>query len=277
MDKSRSLRLSPWVTRLVLTNGAVFLLLATVFTAPRFATALAFDPLRITERPWTVITHLFAHRSLLHLALTTVLLVAFGPPVERMLGSKRFLGFYLYSGVGAALFALSLSAIIRIEPLVGPTGALFGVLVAFSAYWPEARLSVFSFPATVSARVLILGLIVADTALGFLGRSAIAHFSHFGGALAGYAFVRLQALTARRAPTRPAPVPRRPVVTPMRVQEAAAELRPAMPIADSRPELGNDEVDRVLDKIAEFGIDSLTSQERKFLNDAAERKRREQS
>jgi hypothetical protein len=50
-----------------------------------------------------------------------------------------------------------------------------------------------------------------------------------------------------------------------------------MPIVDARPEVNNDEVDRVLDKIAEFGIDSLTSQERKFLTDAAEQKRREQN
>ena len=277
MDKTPSLRLTPWVTRLVLTNGALFLVLATVLTAPRFATALEFDPLRITDRPWTVVTHLFAHRGLLHLVLTTVLLIAFGPPVERTLGSKRFLGFYLYSGFGAALFALGLSAIIRVEPFVGATGAVFGVLMAFTAYWPDARLSLFPFPVTLSARVLVFVLIAVDTAFGFVGKSSVAHFAHFGGALAGYAFVRLQALTARRPPSRPSPVPRRPVVTPMRVQEAAAELRPAMPIIDARPEVSNEEVDRVLDKIAEFGIDSLTSQERKFLNEAAERKRREQS
>ncbi len=277
MEKTRTLRLTPWVTRLVLANGAVFLLLATVFTAPRFANGLQFDPLRVTAQPWTALTHLFAHGGFFQFALTSALLLAFGPPVERALGSTRFLGFYIYCGIGAALFALGLSTIVRVEPFVGATGALFGVLMAFAAYWPEARLSLHPFPVSISARAFLLTLAGFDVALGFIGRSEVAHLSHLGGAFAGYAFVRLQVMTTRHPAPRPTPVPRRPVVTPMRVQEAAAELRPAMPIADSRPEIDDDGVDRVLDKIAEFGIDSLTNQERKLLTDAAERKRREQA
>jgi membrane associated rhomboid family serine protease len=277
MEKGRSIRLTPWVTRLALANGAVFVLLETVFTAPRFAGALRFDPLRFTGEPWTAFTHLFVHQGFFHLALTTALLLLFGPAVERALGSRRFLIFYLYCGIGAAFFALGLSTVLRVEPYVGPIGAIFGILIAFTGYWPDARLALAPFPSIGSVRVLVLSLIAVDTALGFLGRTGIAHFAHLGGAFAGYAFVRLQALTTRRPSPRPTPVPRRPVVTPMRIQEAAAELRPAVPIADHRPEVSSDEVDRVLDKIAEFGIDSLTSQERKFLTDAAEQKRREQN
>lgn len=277
MEKVGSPRLTPWVTRLLLANGAVFLLLATVFTAPRFTAALQFDALRFTARPWTALTYFFVHRGFLHFALNSVLLLVFGPPVERNLGSKRFLGYYIYCGIGAALFALGLSTIVRVDPFVGASGALFGVMLAFVAYWPEARLSLFPFPIALTARVLFVTLITADVSLGVLGRSDIAHFAHLGGALAGYAFVRLQALTTRRPTPRPAPAPRRPVVTPMRIQEAATELRPAMPTIDSRPEVSRDEVDRVLDKIAQFGIDSLTSQERKFLADVSEQKRREQN
>ena len=80
----------------------------------------------------------------------------------------------------------------------------------------------------------------------------------------------------RRSTARPAPRTRRPVVTPMRLQEIAPELRPAAPTIDHRPEAGDGDVDQVLDKIAQFGIDSLTSRERKVLSDASERKRREE-
>jgi hypothetical protein len=91
-------------------------------------------------------------------------------------------------------------------------------------------------------------------------------------------FFWIQSLSTRRIPSRPPTVVRRPVVTPMRVEETVTELRPAQPSAvDHGIDMSADEVDRVLDKISRHGIDSLTSQERKFLADVAERKRREQS
>jgi hypothetical protein len=104
----------------------------------------------------------------------------------------------------------------------------------------------------------------------------IAHLVHVGGALTGYAFFRVRRLAVRKAPARPASVVRRPVVTPMRVQETVTELRPATPQLERHDEVSEDEVDRVLDKISKFGIESLTSQERKFLSEVSERKRREQ-
>ena len=86
---------------------------------------------------------------------------------------------------------------------------------------------------------------------------------------------RIQSLTARKPVPRPPTVIRRPVVTPMRVQETVAELRPVSPRPEPSKDNPDAEVDRVLDKISQFGIGSLTSQERKFLADTAERKRRE--
>jgi membrane associated rhomboid family serine protease len=277
MDTNRSFRLTPWVTRLLIVNGLLFVLLATVFTAIRFTAVLQFDPARFTVRPWTALSYLFVHSGMLHLALNSVILTAFGPPVEAKLGSHRFIAFYLYCGIGAALFALGLSAVLRVDPFVGASGALYGVMVAYVLYWPEAQFTLFPLPVSVTARVVLLSLITADVILGVLGRSDIAHFAHLGGALAGYVFVRLQSLTARKPNPRPVPIARRPVVTPMRVHDSATELRPAMPTTEVRSELGPDEIDRVLDKIAQFGIESLTSQERRFLTEASEKRRREQS
>ena len=275
-EDGRTARLTPWVTRLIMVNGAVLLLLATVFTAPRFVAALSFDPAAFMSRPWTALTYMFVHDNVLHLALNCLVLLVFGPPVEQRLGGRRFIVYYLYCGVGAAAFALGLASLLRIDPFVGASGAAYGIGLGFVLFWPTTELRLSPLPVAMTARTLFFGLLTLEVAFGLWGNDGIAHFVHLGGALAGYAFFRLQSLTTRRATTRPVQIARRPVVTPMRVQETAGELRPAVPMIDRRPEVSDEEVDRLLDKIAQFGIDSLTSQERRVLSDASERKRREQ-
>lgn len=277
MNQLSAPRLTPWVTRLTIVNGAVLLLLATVFTAPRFFDGLMFDPARFTDRPWTVLTYAFVHGNILHLALNVLAISLFGPPVERKLGSGRFVAYYLYCAIGAALVALAFATVARVDPFIGSSGAVYGVAVAYVLFWPEARLTVFPLSVTASARTLFLVLLAVDSGLGLWGRDGVAHFVHLGGAVAGYVFFRLQLLGAKRTPARPVPAPRRPVVTPMRVEEAAQDSRSAPPAAE-RIASGSDdaEVDRLLDKISQTGLQSLTSQERKLLSEASERKRREQ-
>lgn len=283
MDPARTSRPTPWVSRLLILNAAGLVLLGTVFTAPRFFAALQFDPAVFLQRPWTAVTYMFVHGSLLHLAVNSLVLFLFGPPVERKLGSRRFAAYYLYCGVGAALFAFGLSPVLEVSPFAGASGAVFGVVLAFVSTWPDSELSVVPLPAPIGARAL-LGTVIAVDVVGAIVSGAagvstgIAHLAHLGGAAAGYLFFRLQALTVRPPGPRPAGVVRRPVVTPMRVQETVTELRPAAPSGEPEPVGHNQaEVDRVLDKISQFGIDSLTLQERKFLADVAERKRKEQA
>ena len=274
MNETRGNHLTPWVTRLLVLNGAVLVLLGTVFTADRFFNALAFDPGSFSARPWTALTYQFVHSDLVHFALTGLAIFCFGPPVERRLGSRRFLAYYVYCGVGAALFSLAGSTVVAVDPFVGASGAAYGIGLAFVLAWPSTPVSALPIP--VTARSLFIGLLVADLIFGFWGRDGIAHFAHLGGALAGYVFFQLQSLTARKPPARPAPV-RRPVVTPMRVQDSGSELRPAPTIPERMPESSSQELDRLLDKISQFGLDSLTSQERRFLSETSERKRREQA
>jgi membrane associated rhomboid family serine protease len=276
MGDLKTTQLTPWVTRLMVLNWAVLLVLSTVFTAPRFFESLAFDPAHLTSRPWTALTYFAVQGSVLHLALTSLVLYLFGPPVERRLGGRRFLAYYLYCGFGAALFASGLNTIVRIDPFVGASGAVFGVSLAFVLAWPTAELTSFPVPAPLTARSLFAVFLLLDLMVGVLGRDGVAHFAHLGGVAAGYLFFRLLSLTSRKPPARPVPI-RRPVVTPMRVQETVSELRPAPADVEQQLEVSSEELDRVLDKIARFGIDSLTSQERRFLSEASEQKRREHS
>ena len=130
-------RMTPWVTRLIIANAVVLLLLETVFTSDGVFRALAFDPATALSRPWTFFTYMFVHADLLHLLANSLGLWMLGSAVEQRLGGEKFLLYYLYCGVGAAFFALLLSRFALVQPFVGASGAILGL--AFRSRPPEAR------------------------------------------------------------------------------------------------------------------------------------------
>ncbi len=273
-------KLTPWVGRLVVANAAVLLLLQTIFTAPAFVDALQFLPGTAPRRPWTFVSYMFVHAGLLHTVGNMLLLFAFGPPVERRMGSRAFILFYMYCGVGAALLGLGLSSLMEVQPLVGATGAILGIGLAFAFAWPEAELVLFPFPLRITARTLILLLAGIDLLLALWFEGGVAHLAYLGGLASGYIFLRIQGLTSHRIRKEPRALTRRPVMAPMPVRQGspAVDLRPAMLRPDPR-ELGEEypaeEVDRVLDKISAFGIQGLTVDERRFLDEVSKRKRKD--
>lgn len=273
-------KLTPWVGRLVVANAAVLLLLQTILTAPAFIDALQFLPGTALRRPWTFVSYMFVHGGLLHTIGNMLLLFAFGPPVERRMGSRAFILFYVYCGVGAALFGLGLSSFMAVQPLVGATGAILGIGLAFAFAWPEAELVLFPFPLRITARTLILLLAGIDLLLALWFEGGVAHLAYLGGLASGYSFLRIQGLTSHRTRREPKALTRRPVMAPMPVRQGspAVDLRPAMARPDPRElreEYAAEEVDRVLDKISASGIQSLTAAERRFLDEVSKRKRKD--
>lgn len=271
-------RLTPWVGRIMVANAVVLLLLATVLTAPAFVEALQFHPPSAARRPWTVLTSMFVHGSLLQLAGNMLLLFVFGPPVERRMGGRAFVSYYIYCGVGAALLMLGLSSVLPLPPMIGASGAILGIALAFAFAWPDVELVFTPLPLRVSARTLVLLLALADLVLALGAPGSAAHVGYLGGMAAGYLFFRIQGLASRREEKEPKAVIRRPVMTPIPVRQGtkAAEVRPAMARPEVREEYSSDEVDRVLDKISAFGIQSLTTEERRFLDEVSKRKRKEE-
>jgi len=276
MNFSSSSRLTPWVGRLIIANAVVLLLLLTIFTSPALVEALRFAPGEALRRPWTFVTYMFVHAGLLHLLGNMLMLFVFGPPVEHRLGGRAFILYYLYCGIGAAVLSLALSGVMSSAPFVGASGAVLGVGVAFAMLWPDAELLVFPLPTPVKARTFIVVIIGLDIVFSQLTpRDGIAHLAHAGGAAFGYLFFRLQALSHRS----PHPPPRA-VERVVMVQSGAAEPERRTPVpirpprrADADPVAA--EVDRVLDKISEQGIDSLTAAERRFLDEVSRQKKQE--
>ena len=151
-------------------------------------------------RPYQIVTHMFMHADLGHLAFNMLTLFFLGTWVERVWGTRRFVFFYLFSGLGAALTHLlfmyyevnylGVTSAIDI-PVLGASGAVYGVLVAFAVLFPNHRLMLLFPPIPIKAKYLALGLIAIDLFSGLSNTgSNIAHFAHLGGALFGYLLIR---------------------------------------------------------------------------------------
>src|SRR5688572_24288314 len=189
MKSSPSYRITPWVARLIIANAVVLLLRMTLFTSPELLQALQFSPRTALTQPWTFVSYMFVHAGLLHLVANMLMLYVFGTAVESRMGSRNFILYYLFCGVGAAVFSLLLAGIVPIGAFVGASGAVLGVAVAFAYFWPDAELIVFPFPFPIKARTLVIGLVVLDIiASRIWPNDGVAHLAHVGGALFGFIF-----------------------------------------------------------------------------------------
>lgn len=274
-------RPTPWVARIIAVTAVVQLLLETIFTSGQIHQLLAMDPGHFLTRPWGAVTYLFVHSGFIHLAANMIWFYLLGTAVENRLGSRSFLLFYFYCGVGAALVSLMLSFIVPVGPMIGASGAVFGVSVAFAILWPDAELMVFPIPVPIKARTLVLAAAVIELVLAQMpAMSGVAHEAHLGGMLAGWLFFKIQDVSRRR----PMPALREQPERVVMVQQTAVSHeseRPVTPIRPLPPRPGADpvaaEVDRVLDKISATGIASLTAEEQRFLAEVSKRKQRDLS
>ena len=271
-------KLTPSVARIIAVTAVVQLLLSTIFVNPEIGRLLAMNPGLAGSRPWGVVTYLFVHSGIIHLATNMLGLYLFGTAVENRMGSRSFLFYYLYCGVGAALFSLLLSFAIPQSPMVGASGAVFGVMVAFAVFWPDVEIFVFPIPVPIKARTLVIGLALVDLLMAKFFNDNIAHEAHIGGMIAGYLFFRIQSMSRQR----PTPAPRQQPERVVMVQQTAtreSEPHAVQPIRPTAPRLASDpvaaELDRVLDKISATGITSLTPDEKRFLDEVSKRKQKE--
>ena len=269
--------LTPWVRRVMIATAAVYLLQLTIFTSPWLYETFGFSPVDVLRRPWGLLTYALLHGSFPHLLVNMLSLFMFGPPVEQRLGSRTFLRLYLVSALGGALLSLAMVPIAGDQLIVGASGAIFGVMLAFVLEWPDAPVLIFPLPVPVKAKWLVMFLAATALVMGFGGgRSGVAHFAHLGGFAAAFLYLRGGALLSRPRP--PRPVERTPAVlvrpTASDGVRRSAEYSPAPP-RHTPDATVKAEVDRVLDKISERGLHSLTAEERRFLDEMSKRFRQD--
>jgi len=262
--------LTPWVKRLLAANVVVFFLTVIIgqdLVFPWFA----FAPSGILLRPWGAVTYMFLHGDFWHLFVNMLVLFFFGPPLESRWGSREFVKYYFICGLGG----VALSFLFAPYWIVGASAAIYGLMLAFALNWPEAPIYIWGiFP--VKAKWLV-GFLFAISLLSAFGGgdSGVAHFAHLGGIVSGFLYLRSDwrpgQLRHRKA--KGARV-RRLAIVPR--DEGREEKRPGKPPPSGWSEREDallDEVDRILDKISAEGIESLTPEERKILDDVSRRHR----
>ncbi len=251
--------MTPWVLRLIVANVLVFV--AQQFV-PSLERTLAFLPALIFVQPWTMVTYMFVHGGWLHILFNMLALFWFGPRVEERLGGRSFLVLYFLSGIGGALLSFAIPSA-RMIPIVGASGAIMGVAVAFARYWPRERFYLYGV-VPVEAWLLILLYVGWDLSGAFgIGGAGIAHFAHLGGAAAGYVYLMLHSW---RSPARQW---RRQVAVapPQRVFGDGDQVRRWREIRlDDLHPINRDEIVRLLAKVDHTGVRSLTPEERATLD-----------
>ena len=153
-------------------------------------------------RIWEPFTYMWLHATdnILHLLFNMLFLWMIGPQLEMVWGSRRFLRFYLQCGVGAGFVIVAWNALCSLwnpiawyAPTVGASGAIYGVVTAFSLLWPDRTIMLLIPPMPIRAIWFVPLLLVMDTLLGSRNVSVI---GHLGGALVAAGILRRELRTA---------------------------------------------------------------------------------
>lgn len=134
---------------------------------------------------WQFITYMFLHGGAMHITLNMFMLFIFGEVLEQALGEVRYLTLYIASGLGSALTYILLMGVSNV-PMLGASGAVFGVLAAYGLIFPRNKIWVPVFLVPLPAFTVVIVLAGLEFVLGFLGlEPGIANFGHFGGIVTG--------------------------------------------------------------------------------------------
>jgi membrane associated rhomboid family serine protease len=224
---------------------------------------LALVPGSVAEKPWTLITYQFLHSGTGHLFFNMIGLFFFGPRLEVHLGSRRFVTMYLTSGLVGALLHIVYTNFTDSTgiPMVGASGAVFGVFFAYARFWPRDKILVwFVIPMQVRFFVGALTLLSLWSGLGGV-QDNVAHFAHLGGFLGGWLYLRWAEWRS------PAKQFQRKVQSPA-VRMNESDLTAIWSKIDSATlhPVNRDEYERISDKVRSLGWSALTDRERIFVN-----------
>jgi membrane associated rhomboid family serine protease len=155
---------------------------------------LAIYPIATPDfRPYQLFTYMFAHSThgIGHLFFNMLTLAFLGPQIEEVWGFKRFLKYFLITGIGAAVIYLGLEYIINpsnTTAMLGASGAIYGVLMAYAFLYPETELRFLFLPFGIKGKYLAIVLGVAGWVFDRSGTTA--HIAHLGGAVTGFLTLR---------------------------------------------------------------------------------------
>ena len=195
-------RITPIVKHFIIINVIMFALtlLAENFMLEKFALFYFNSPF---FKPYQLISYIFMHGGFMHILFNMYSLYIFGSVLESVWGGKKFFIYYMVTGIGAALFHLFITYL-RIEssvldpylasiiPMVGASGAIYGLLLAYGVLFPNNVLTLFFPPVSLKAKYMVFVFGGLEFLLGVGGSGdGVAHFAHLGGMLFGFVILMI--------------------------------------------------------------------------------------
>ncbi len=180
--------LTPIIKKLMIIMGAFFLLQMVV--SHRISFYLGLVPVLVWRKYflWQLVTYIFLHGGISHLLFNLLALWMFGGELESYWGSRKFLRYFLFCGVGAGICTVIFTPY-QFIPVIGASGAIYGILLAFGWLFPNRLIYIyFLFPIPAKYMVIIFGLIELFSSIEGTG-GGVAHLTHLGGLLFGLSYM----------------------------------------------------------------------------------------
>jgi membrane associated rhomboid family serine protease len=250
---------------LIVTIGIFFLqLLPLLGTLLRYYFPLIPYDTFIKGQVWRLLTYMFMHDTSssfpLHILFNMLVLWMFGVELENLWGTRRFIFFYLFSGIGSGLFSLiSVFTPAVNVPVIGASGAVLGVITAYASYFPQRQILLF-FVLPINIRIFVFGYALYSVYGALIPHGNISHLTHLGGIIVALFYVKLYPY----------------IFTVVRgYKEKQNERRRQLEIkrANVNKRFFEEQIDPILDKINREGMGSLTLKEKELLKKAAHKDR----
>ncbi|HHM23968.1 MAG TPA: rhomboid family intramembrane serine protease, partial [Bacteroidetes bacterium] len=188
--------MTPGVKWLLIANGAVYLIQLIVGPSLIYWFGLSSQMLFHKFAVWQLVTYMFLHGGFFHIFFNLFVLWIFGCEVERDWGTRQFLRYYFVTGIGAGLVGILFSWETH-AVIIGASGAIYGIMLAFGMMYPERIITLLIFfvlPVSMKAKHLVMMMALISIFSGvanlFGTGDGVAHFAHLGGMAVGYLYLK---------------------------------------------------------------------------------------
>ena len=241
---------------LLIANVSIFFLEALLNLESVFNMYFGLVPMLIWSKLyiWQPLTYMFLHGGIWHLIINMVVLWMFGSEIERYWGRKEFLGYYFITGIGSGILT-ALFSLNSMVPVVGASGAIYGVLLAYGIMFPNRVIYLyFLIPVKVKYFVLFIGGIAFVSSLTG-GASTVSHLTHLSGMVIGFIYMKSNVRISDLSNS----------LNNFKIKQ---RVKRAERVRKSYDNVMH-EVDIILDRINEVGYENLTEDEKQRLEEAS--------
>lgn len=255
------------VKLLLLLNFGVFILVELSGYRGLIFRTMGLVPVKVVQHGylWQPLTYLFLHAGWLHIGVNMFVLWMFGNELEKVWGQREFLKYYFFAGIGAGFFTALLTRNSPI-PVVGASGAIYGLLLAYGLLYPDRKVYLY-FLVPVKIKYVVAGLAaIAFFASLSPGQSPVSHLTHLSGMVIGFLYLRKKPILRFIRGASPGPA----------ITKDKSEGKPHSAGHVLNDSLLARRVNDVLDKMQTVGWEGLTQSEKNILYDASRKYSRDQ-